>query len=262
MSRSASCDIRSATLTPIDFVGSTSRKLSSAERAALKRRGATGDFLLSELVELHDETKPKWTKLFSGKFRPSRYTDFYDFGMLRHRYVCLTVVAGRLRDQWEPPRYLGEELVLRAVLEHSATCLEGRRTKQRTRLPIYWIGCSITFTTSSSSIRPSTESTNPPPTKDRNWESTRSTHQPGSRHFVPAVASTRCSRYITETAGRRRSDESMRCARRHRRSNTIAGHRVAGRAFSLPILSGCQGSLNRSAVPIQSGLGMFWHALI
>lgn len=109
----------------MDFVGSISRRLSSAEREALSNAvEQLDDFLLSELVELHDETKPKRTRLFSGQFLPGRYTDFYDFAMLRRLYVCLTVVVGRLQDQWEPPRCRGEELVLRAVLEHSETCLE------------------------------------------------------------------------------------------------------------------------------------------
>ena len=76
----------------MDFVGSISRRLSSAEREALSNAvEQLDDFLLSELVELHDETKPKRTRLFSGQFLPSRYTDFYDFAMLRRLYVCLTV---------------------------------------------------------------------------------------------------------------------------------------------------------------------------
>ncbi len=62
--------------------------------------------------------------MFSDMFLPRRYADFYDVGMLRRRYVCLTVVAGRLQDQWEPPRCRGEELVLRAVLDHAETCFE------------------------------------------------------------------------------------------------------------------------------------------
>jgi len=44
----------------MDFVGSISRRLSSAEREALSNAvEQLDDFLLSELVELHDETKPK-----------------------------------------------------------------------------------------------------------------------------------------------------------------------------------------------------------
>lgn len=34
------------------------------------------------------------------------------------------MIAGRLQDRWEPARCRGEELVLRAVLDHAETCLE------------------------------------------------------------------------------------------------------------------------------------------
>ena len=52
--------------------------------------------------------------------------------MIRRLYACLLVVAGRLQDGWEPPRCRGEELVLRAVLDHAETCFEeltGEQTK-------------------------------------------------------------------------------------------------------------------------------------
>lgn len=109
----------------MDFVESISRTLSAAERDALANAvEQVDDFLLSELVELHDGTKPAGTTMFSDMFLPRRYADCYDVAMLRRLYVCLTVVAGRLQDQWEPPRCRGEELVLRAVLDHAETCFE------------------------------------------------------------------------------------------------------------------------------------------
>jgi hypothetical protein len=64
-------------------------------------------------------------------YLPPRYVDLYDFKLLRRLYACLLVVAGRLQDSWEPPRCRGEELVMRAVLEHAEIRfeeLEGQST--------------------------------------------------------------------------------------------------------------------------------------
>jgi hypothetical protein len=118
----------------MDFVESISRRLSSTEQEALANAvEQVDDFLLGELVELHDGTRPAGTTLFSDAFLPSRYADFYDFAMLRRLHVCLTVVAGRFQDQWEPPRCRGEELVLRAVLDHAETCFEEQTNESTDR---------------------------------------------------------------------------------------------------------------------------------
>lgn len=83
------------------------------------------DFLLGELVELYDKTAgPAAMRMFSSLFLPSRHADLYDFALMRRLHVCLVVVAGRLQDRWEPPRCRGEELVLRAVIDHAETCLD------------------------------------------------------------------------------------------------------------------------------------------
>jgi hypothetical protein len=81
------------------------------------------DFLLAELVDLHHEAGPGAVpRPFSDRLLPARYVDFFDFEVIRRLYACLLVVAGRLQDGWEPPRCRGEELVLRAVLEHAEIC--------------------------------------------------------------------------------------------------------------------------------------------
>ena len=63
-------------------------------------------------------------RMFSSLFLPSRYADLYDVALMRRLHVCLIVVAGRFQDRWEPPRCRGEELVLRAVIDHAETCLD------------------------------------------------------------------------------------------------------------------------------------------
>lgn len=85
----------------MDFVGAISHRMSSAEREALANAvEQVEDFLLSELVKLHDDTEPARTRMFSCPFLPTRSADLYDFAMLRRLYVrCRT-----FQDQWEPPR--------------------------------------------------------------------------------------------------------------------------------------------------------------
>lgn len=110
----------------MEFTATVSRRLSLGEREALSHAvEQVNDFLLSEIVELYDDAESvAVTRMFSGLFLPNRHADYYDVAMLRRLYVCLIVVAGRLQDLWEPPRCRGEELVLRAVLDHAETCFE------------------------------------------------------------------------------------------------------------------------------------------
>ena len=87
----------------MDFVGAISHRMSSAEREALANAvEQVDDFLLSELVKLHDDTKPARTRMFSCPFLPTRSADLYDFAMLRRLYVALTAVAGRFRTNGNP----------------------------------------------------------------------------------------------------------------------------------------------------------------
>ncbi len=118
----------------MEFADRVRRELSAAERRALSDAvEQIDDFLLAELVELYHEAGPAVVpRPFSDRFLPGRYVDFYVFKMIRRLYACLLVVAGRLQDGWEPPRCRGEELVLRAVLDHAETCFEeltGEQTK-------------------------------------------------------------------------------------------------------------------------------------
>ncbi len=110
----------------MDFVEQVRAKLSAAQLQALSDAvEQVDDFLLAEIVTLyHDSGPAAVARPFSDLFLPGRYVDFYDFKMLRRLYACLLVVAGRLQDRWEPPRCRGEELVLRAVLDHAETCDE------------------------------------------------------------------------------------------------------------------------------------------
>lgn len=117
----------------VEFTDSIRRELSVAERQALSDAvEQVDDFLLAELVELSHEAGPAAVpRLFSDHFLPGRYVDLYDLKMMRRLHACLLIVAGRLQDGWEPPGCRGEELVLRAVLEHAETCFEvsrGERT--------------------------------------------------------------------------------------------------------------------------------------
>jgi hypothetical protein len=110
----------------MEFTDRIRSTLSPAERQALSDAvEQVDDFLVAELVELYHETGPAAVPvMFSDQFLPDRYVDFYDFTMTKRLYACVLVVAGRLQDGWEPPRCRGEELVLRAVLDHAETCLE------------------------------------------------------------------------------------------------------------------------------------------
>ncbi|MFN3217675.1 MAG: hypothetical protein ACE367_14365 [Acidimicrobiales bacterium] len=118
----------------MEFADQIRSTLTSTERQALSDAvEQVDDFLLAELVELYHETGPAAVpQMFSDRFLPARYVDFYDFKMMRRMYACLLVVAGRLQDRWEPPRCRGEELVLRAVLDHAEICFE-ELTGEQTR---------------------------------------------------------------------------------------------------------------------------------
>jgi len=107
----------------VEFTGFVSSRLSPVEREALSNAvEQVDDFLLGELVELYNETAgPAAMRMFSSLFLPDRHADLYDFALIRRLHVCLVVVAGRLQDRWEPPRCRGEELVLRAVIDHAET---------------------------------------------------------------------------------------------------------------------------------------------
>ncbi len=110
----------------VEFTGFVSSRLSPVEREALSNAvEQVNDFLLSELVELYNETAgPAAMRMFSSLFLPDRHVAFYDFALIRRMHVCFVVVAGRLQDRWEPARCRGEELVLRAVIDHAETCLD------------------------------------------------------------------------------------------------------------------------------------------
>lgn len=110
----------------VEFVEFVSSRLSPVECEALSDAvEQVNDFLLGELVELYDETAgPAAMRMFSSLFLPDRHVALYDFALMRRLHVCPVVVAGRLQDGWEPPRCRGEELVLRAVIDHAETCLD------------------------------------------------------------------------------------------------------------------------------------------
>lgn len=99
--------------------------LEPAEFAALSNAvEAIDDFMLGELADRYMAELNPGEGQFSMLYLPVRYAHVYDFKLLRRLYACLLVVAGRLQDGWEPPRCRGEELVMRAVLEHAEVCFE------------------------------------------------------------------------------------------------------------------------------------------
>ena len=107
------------------FVEELDRWLDPAELSALSNAvDAVDDFILGELADRYGVELSSTEGQFSMLYLPARYHDQYDHGVLRRLYACLTVVAGRLQDGWEPPRCRGEELVLRAVLEHAEICFD------------------------------------------------------------------------------------------------------------------------------------------
>ncbi|MCP3857537.1 MAG: hypothetical protein GY698_22880 [Actinomycetia bacterium] len=108
------------------FTDRVGDELSALEAEALSNAVAmVEDFLLGELVDRFAAVSPTGSVgAFSSQFVPHRYIEFCDLKMLRRLHACLLVVAGRLQDGWGPPRCRGEELVLRAVLDHAEVCLE------------------------------------------------------------------------------------------------------------------------------------------
>ena len=86
----------------VEFTGFVSSRLSPVEREALSSAvEQVNDFLLSELVELYNETaRPAAMRMFSSLFLPDRHVAFCDFAMIRRMHVCFVVVAGRLQDRW------------------------------------------------------------------------------------------------------------------------------------------------------------------
>lgn len=107
------------------FIKDLEAWLEPAELTALSNAvDAIGDFMLGELADRYMTVLEPGEGQFSTLYLPARYAHLYDFKILRCLYACLLVVAGRLQDGWEPPRCRGEELVLRAVLEHAEICFE------------------------------------------------------------------------------------------------------------------------------------------
>ncbi len=107
------------------FVDDIHRWLEPGELQALSNAvEAIDDFMLGEIADRYMVELAPQEATFSMLYLPPRYAHLYSFTVLRRLYACLLVVAGRLQDGWEPPRCRGEELVLRAVLEHAETCFE------------------------------------------------------------------------------------------------------------------------------------------
>jgi len=107
------------------FTKDFDRRLEPAELTALSNAvDAIDDFILGELADRYMTELAPGEGQFSMLYLPPRYVHLYDFKLLRRLYACLLVVAGRLQDGWEPPRCRGEELVMRAVVEHAEICFE------------------------------------------------------------------------------------------------------------------------------------------
>lgn len=83
------------------------------------------DYLLGEMASRYSELPGSTTeRMFSSMFLPPRFSDVYDFRLLRRSYACLLVLAERLQNGWQQPRCRAEELVLRAVLDQAEVCFE------------------------------------------------------------------------------------------------------------------------------------------
>jgi len=107
------------------FIEDVHRWLEPAEVQALSNAvEAIDDFMLGEIADRYMTELSPEEATFSMLYLPPRYAHLCNFTVLRRLYACLLVVAGRLQDGWEPPRCRGEELVLRAVLEHAEICFE------------------------------------------------------------------------------------------------------------------------------------------
>lgn len=120
------------------------------------------DFLLAELVELYHETGPAAVpRMFSDRFLPARYVDFYDFKMARRLYACLLVVAAGSKTDGSRPgageRNWSYERSATTPRPASRTWSASRQRPSSTCETC----CSRTSTTSTCSTRPSTASANP-----------------------------------------------------------------------------------------------------
>ena len=127
--------------------------------------------------------------MVSSTFLPSRFSEVYDFRLLRRLYTRLLVVAERLQNGWQQPRCRAEELLVRAVLDQAI--FEGLGDGETECFRDLRDAASKISTTRSCSTRSSTGSTTQIPTRGLSSEPGRCIHQTGSSRSATMNRSTR-----------------------------------------------------------------------